>query len=375
MSQPTYQARDVINAPEIKARIAARSAERGDPADIAAWMGNHFYRHIIGNFSAPPPAVQRIRHWREIETRMPDPAPDWAHKALARLQEHSAPHPVWWIEPDSRALLALETRLLEFLYSRRGTALEGKLQRINCPQALARWALEHAQFTQKRELGLFDHHPDAVKPLLAGEHGMFVEFDRASPHLRLELARESQMMRHCVGQFSDRHALTGGYGEHYASACEQGRMRLFSYRSGHAHPHITVSAHVHSDGSVRIDQIKGKQNRPPVERYRNDVIALLNHLHTDDHIPSDAAELGLLRRPEHLRQNGAPAWCCAHDLQSEAECLWLLGTRPELLDDRHLHPPLMQWLMAARQGNIPAALTRITCTPALQETLALAEQA
>jgi len=52
MSHSSYQPRNVFNAPVIKEHIARRSARRRDPADIAAWLLNHFYRHIIGNFTA-----------------------------------------------------------------------------------------------------------------------------------------------------------------------------------------------------------------------------------------------------------------------------------------------------------------------------------
>jgi len=381
MSSPSraYQPRDVINAPEIKARIAARSAGRGDNAEIAAWMGNHFYRHVIGNFNADPPALQPIRHWSEIEAKYPFSAPEWAHKAIERLKRQPpAPDPGqplgWWIEPDSAPLLALETRLLEFLHSRRGTALEGKLQRINCPQALARWTLEHLEFAQKRERGLAEHQPGAVKPILQGEHGNFVEFDPKSPQLRLEMAYESQMMRHCLGQFADPKALTGGYGEQYASACEAGRMRLFSYRSGQAHPHITISAHVLKDGTLSIDQIKGKQNRPPVERYHNDVLALLNHLPTDETGASDALAMRLVRRPDVLCRQGLPAWCRVSELTAQPEHLWLLNAHPELVDLQHLETPLMQWLIAARHDKVPDALfTQMPRTAALQSALELAQ--
>jgi len=375
--QRAYKPRDVINAPEIKARIAARSAGRGDNDEIAAWMGNHFYRHVIGNFNADPPALQPIRHHSEIEAKYQISAPEWAHKAIERLKRQPPPAPGqtlgWWIEPDSEPLLALETRLVEFLHSRCGTALEGKLQRINCPQALARWTLEHLEFAQKRERGEAEHQPDAVKPLLQGEHGIFVEFDPESPRLRLEMAYESQMMRHCLGQFADPKALTGGYGEQYASACEQGRMRLFSYRSGQAHPHITISAHVLKDGSLRIDQIKGKQNRPPVERYHNDVLALLNHLNTDDTVPYDALSIHLVRRPDALRREARPAWCRASELTSQSEHLWLLHTHPGLIDVQHLQTPVMQWLIAARHGKVPEPLfAQMPRTPALHSALELA---
>src|SRR5260370_38069032 len=83
------------------------------------------------------------------------------------------------------------------------------------------------------------------------------------------------------------------YGEHYAEACEQGRLRLFSYRTGTAQPRITVSAQVRDDGRLRIDQIKGKQNRPPIARYLADVLALLNHLDTDGEAPADALAMGI----------------------------------------------------------------------------------
>ena len=135
---------------------------RGDSQEIAAWLANHFYRHVIGNLDADPPAVQPISTQAELLRlhRRTEPAA-WA---LERLRAHAArqppPHespaagasaPLWWVEPDSAPLLALESRLLEFLSTRRGTALQGKLQRINCPQALARWTLEHLAFARKRK--------------------------------------------------------------------------------------------------------------------------------------------------------------------------------------------------------------------------------
>ena len=115
---------------------------------------------MIGNLDADPPAVQPISTQAELLRlhRRTEPAA-WA---LERLRAHAArqppPHespaagasaPLWWVEPDSAPLLALESRLLEFLSTRRGTALQGKLQRINCPQALARWTLEHLAFARK----------------------------------------------------------------------------------------------------------------------------------------------------------------------------------------------------------------------------------
>lgn len=382
-----YRPRDVVNAPDIKQRIRERSAARGDSQEIAAWLANHFYRHVIGNLDADPPAVQPISTQAELLRlhRRTEPAA-WA---LERLRAHAARQPplqdspgagasapLWWVEPDSAPLLALESRLLEFLSTRRGTALEGKLQRINCPQALARWTLEHLAFARKSESGWAEHRPGAVRPLLRGQLGVFVEFDAQSPDLRAEMAYESQMMRHCLGQFSARGALRGGYGEHYAEACEQGRLRLFSYRTGTAQPRITVSAQVRDDGRLRIDQIKGKQNRPPIARYLADVLALLNHLDADGEAPADALAMGIVRRPAHLLASGhTGAWCAASELHTEAEQLWLLQAHPALLEQLDIRSPLMQWLVAARRDTVPVpAFERMPRSAALQQSLELARR-
>ncbi|MFG0594025.1 hypothetical protein ACF8OH_05885 [Delftia sp. WSY_9] len=382
-----YRPRDVVNAPDIKQRIRERSAARGDSQEIAAWLANHFYRHVIGNLDADPPAVQPISTQAELLRlhRRTEPAA-WA---LERLRAHAARQPplqdspaagasapLWWVEPDSAPLLALESRLLEFLSTRRGTALEGKLQRINCPQALARWTLEHLAFARKSESGWAEHRPGAVRPLLRGQLGVFVEFDAQSPDLRAEMAYESQMMRHCLGQFSARGALRGGYGEHYAEACEQGRLRLFSYRTGTAQPRITVSAQVLDGGRLRIDQIKGKQNRPPIARYLADVLALLNHLDADGEAPADALAMGIVRRPAHLLASGhTGAWCAASELHTEAEQLWLLQAHPALLEQLDIRSPLMQWLVAARRDTVPVpAFERMPRSAALQQSLELARR-
>ena len=76
-----YKARDVVNAPAIKERIKARSTERGDTADIAAWLTNHFSRHVIGNVQADAPALQRIDSARELQDLMGRKEPPaWAQE-------------------------------------------------------------------------------------------------------------------------------------------------------------------------------------------------------------------------------------------------------------------------------------------------------
>ena len=373
-----YKARDVVNAPAIKQRIKERSAERGDAADVAAWLGNHFYRHVVGNLQADEPAVLRIadaRQLQELAGRQEPPA--WALERLARKQAGFELPDLWWVQPDSAALLALETRLVEFLSTRKGTSLEGKLQRVNCPQALARWTLEHLAFEKKQNSGRVEHSQSAVHGLLRGQHGTFVEFDGTSAQMRQEMAYESQMMGHCVGQFADRKQFQGGYGEHYAEGLLSGKMRLFSYRTGSAQPRITVNAFVQKDGTLQIEQIKGKQNRPPIARYVPDVVALLNHLPLNDEVPDDALAMGVLRRPAHFLQANPQLtpWCSVQDLSSDAEQLWLMQQHPELLVKLDLQSPLMQWMVAARKDSVDnEVLEKMPKSAALKTTLQLARK-
>lgn len=351
-----YAARDVLNAPAIKAAIARRSERRADPDEIREWLLNHFYRYAVGNLTAPPPAVLAVASLdRARELLGAAPLPGW----LLRCFRHGAPdRPLWWVDPEGEQLLALEARLTEFLGARRGTPLEGKLARINCPQALAMWQAEHAEFAARTAAGWREHRPAAVRTLWQGELGQFVEMLPDSPLLRAEMAYESQMMRHCLGQFEDRRKLAGGYGEHYASACEAGRLRLFSYRTGAAQPHITLSAEVTESG-LRIDQIKGKQNRPPVARYRGEVLGFLNSLPTCAGVSRDCAGLGVVR--------GRLGWCAVSELVDEADQLRLVHEHPALVRELPRPSALVQWVVAARS---PALLEGLALAPAVALALA-----
>lgn len=359
--QTAYLARNVVNAPEIKARITERSQQRGDSGDIGTWLQNHFYRYVVGNFVAPPPAVQPIHTIDDLQRRYRNGPPPWAMALVARAaatRKDGAEPALWWINPEGDAILALETRLLEFLQSRVGTSLQGKLMRINCPQALERWEQEHRAFETKQLAGWRSHNPQAVAPLWQGSNGEFVELLPTSKALREEMAYESQMMRHCLGQFANRRHLTGGYGEHYAESCEQGRMRIFSYRTGQQQPRITINAWVQDDGRLRIDQIKGKQNRPPIDRYRADVLGFLNHLSTSDYTPDDALGMRLVRVVSR--------WYVVEDLVEEADQLQLWRRQPGLLQYLRQLTPLVQWLAATRDSGI---LESHAITPALAHAL------
>ena len=333
-----YAPRNLLNAESLKRRLAQRSEARGDDAPVRAWLLNHFYRQLVGNFEP----AQRVRSLEEAATLLEGQAPPaWVGRHLEQLAKADEAVALVWVDPEHPAVLEQEAMLVEFLASRKGTALEGKLERINCPQALVLWHQEHARMAARHAQGWRQSRPEAVRRVVECAEHALVELIPDSPYLREEMAFESYVMRHCLGQFADRRALCGGYGEHYAEALEGGRMRIFSLRDNQGQPHITLSLLVQSDGSLCVEQLKGKQNRPPVARYLEDVLTCLNALGTDRHTPADCLAIGIVRCEA--------GWCRLESVTDPGTQAHLIGQHPQLFDRFDAPSPLVEWLVAARQ--------------------------
>ncbi len=338
-----YAPRNALNAADLKAGIDSRSRARGDALEVRAWLLNHFYRHVVANFNPARPieslddargalAPTALPAW--VSARFNPPADATGDRSAA------TPAPVVWVDPAHPQLLALEARLVEFLQSRSGTSLAGKLDRINCPQALDLWEKEHARMAARIERGWRESRPDALRPLLSMPSGQFVEFRHDSALLRSEMAYESFIMRHCLGQFANPQALEGGYGQQYAEAIEAQRMRLISLRDTNGQPHITISLLARADGSFEVEQVKGKQNRPPVERYLHEVVACLNAIGTNDIVPADCIAIGIVRTTK--------GWVRIEEVDDEASQARLVVRYPQLFERLAAPPPAVEWLVAAR---------------------------
>ncbi|MGC5701276.1 hypothetical protein J4P02_13850 [Pseudomonas sp. NFXW11] len=340
----SYAPRNLLNADQLKAGIQQRSQQRGDEAPVQGWLLNHFYRHLVGNFE---PARQ-IHSLEDAAVALAsDALPAWVSgyfKAAAKSPDGDTAAQLVWIDPQEPQLLQQEARLVEFLTSRKGTALEGKLERITCPQALALWEKEHAQMAVRVEQGWRQSSREALTTVLAGPGHNWVELRPESPLLRAEMAFESYVMRHCLGQFANRRELLGGYGERYAEAVEQHNMRVFSLRDAQGQPHITVSLIIQEDRTLTVEQVKGKQNRPPVERYFQDVLQLLNSLGTDSQTPADCIAIGLVRTES--------GWLRIEEVSDAQAQTRLVARYPQLY--RRLEKPsaMVEWLVAARQAEL-----------------------
>lgn len=343
-----YAPRNVLNAPEIKNAIQTRSEKRQDSDEIKAWLGNHFFRHVVANFVSNPPEMLEIKTLEQAKDYDKNVhLPAWLLKNLSpssKSNQHSIKtssgfdQKIWWIDPSGSLLLQLEQRLLEFLSSRQGTSLEGKLERVNCPQALAIWSAEHTKFENSHLSGWREHSPDAVQVILSLQEAVLYELLPSSPQFRSELVYESQYMRHCLGRFQDLHALKGGYGEHYANLCEQGKLRIFCYRTGQNQPKITISGFVNEQGQLCLDQIKGKQNIAPVAKYYSHLLDILNFLPCDLSTPSDALAIGLVRLPT--------AWKFVSDIKDESEQAFVVMKYPQLTQNIQSPCVWVQWLIA-----------------------------
>ena len=105
-------------------------------------------------------------------------------------------------------------------------------------------------------------------------------------------------------------------------------------------------------GQLVIDQIKGKQNRPPIARYRDDVLAFLNTVPTTGETCPDALGMGVVRTPE--------GWCPLSEVRDPGVQAALAWRHPALLGQWVAPAPAAQWLAAARD---PAALRERSAAP------------
>ncbi|HEF5872479.1 TPA: hypothetical protein SAY52_006714 [Burkholderia cenocepacia] len=377
-----YRPRDVVNAPDIKAAIARRSTERGDPAEIRAWLGNHFFRWVVGAFEQAQPLVS-LADYRAL-AGADRPAPEWLVRrfraqsgavasatspaspaspasgpvsgppADATLPPAARPAPLYFIDPEHMLLIDRERVLVEFLRSRAGTRLAQKLQRITCAMALDMWEREHQRMQARRDKGWVPSSGLALREVLRTPNGIVFEFIGDHAALREELAYESYYMQHCLGQFADRRRLRGGYGEQYAQAARDGRLRLFTLRGAGNQPHVTISLQASSEG-LRIDQIKGKQNRHPVRRYADDVRQFLRTLAPRGERHPDCEGMGLVFEPDAPGATTG-AWTFVTDVRSPDHLLSVMSANFHLIEHFEQPPAVLQWLLLR---NAPYALGQL----------------
>ncbi|MDO5692573.1 MAG: DUF1266 domain-containing protein [Pseudomonadota bacterium] len=335
-----YQPRNVVNAPHIRRAIDARAQRRQDPPEIRDWLGNHFFRWCVGSFAHTVP-VDSVRRWALCQPELAPPA--WFVRHL-QAQEGAAAEPPHYIDPEHPRLIDAERQMLEFLHALRGRRLAGKLHKITYFEALARWHQDHERMARQRRAGWAPSSPEAFRVELETAQGRFVEFVSAGDLLRSEMAYESFHMQHCVGEFEDRENLRGGYGDFYARSIEQGQRRIFSLRDAGNQPHVTLSL-IQELGEWRLEQVKGKQNRPPSAKYVPGVLSFLNHLALGIDGVADCAALGLMHLPAEAASADAPRIVPFHAHLHLPQAQRLLAEQAALIA-RHPNPGVREYWLA-----------------------------
>ena len=350
-----YQPRDVVNAPQIKAAIEARSAARGDASEVHQWLRSHFFRWVVGSFdhaiALHGPADYQRAAGAQAEL------PPWLRKrwlrgSPAQTTDAAAPvPPCYHIDPEHPLLVDRERVLVEFLQSRAGTRHAGKLNRISCFTALALWEEEHRRMQTRRNRGWVPSSGLALRECLRTPNGIIFEFDGQHAALREEMAYESFHMQHCLGQFARMDKLRGGYGEHYAKAVQAGALRLFTLRSASNQPHVTLSLRL-QDGSLRIDQIKGKQNRDPIRRYADDVLAFRRALALPGERHADCEGMGIVHEvaseaegADAVPETDRAGWKFITDVRDTGFLLSAMTANLYLIEHFERPPAALQWLL------------------------------
>jgi len=95
------------------------------------------------------------------------------------------------------------------------------------------------------------------------------------------LVTEGNLMGHCVGQ--------GGYCEGVTG----GRKKIYSLRDAKGEPHATIEVTPLDNGFPLIQQIKGKQNAPPVDKYLPAIQDFVTSNRWASIKPDDAPNAGL----------------------------------------------------------------------------------
>jgi hypothetical protein len=330
-----YLPRNVVNAPELKVSITTRSLTRRDPACVQAWLENHFFRWLVGSFGH---AVE-IQSMQQLALILggADQVPAW----FIKQSSAGTIAATFYIDAVHPELRATENKLVEFLNARRGTRLAEKLQRITCPMALDMWQKEHARMQAKRGKGWVPSSGLGLREMAATANGHWFEFIPNSAQLREEMAYESYHMRHCLGQFANIKHLSGGYGEQYANQTEQGQLRLFTLRGPGNLPHVTISLRQLENG-VEIDQIKGKQNCPPIQEYNADVLQWLQQNVPQGQRHPDCDSMGLVFEPDEATGG---RWKFIHEAQDLNLVLNMATHHPHLINHFERPPAALQWLL------------------------------
>lgn len=338
--------RNIINPGQLSSALHARAEKRAP--SVQAWLSKQFCRWCLSHFNELQPVTQVDEYQRLVG----ETAPVWFIHKLEQGQTFD------YLDPNHPKLRELETKLAEFLSGLVGSNEERKFPRYTVEQILAKWEADHQRMQQKRSEGWCETDGSGRRQVFALEQLHVIEFISSGRSLRAELSNESYWMRHCVGQFSDKTTLSGGYGESYAQAIEDRRMRIFSLRDKQDQPHATLSFDIREHKAsgepyLAVEQIKGKQNQPPITKYVDTIVAFLNDLEVQDVHHRDCHIMGVFRHQKLISPIA--------EIDDPATRFHAVSLNPELIFTLPNITPALRWAALRTHPNIVEKLP--DCSP------------
>ncbi len=248
----------------------------------------------------------------ELE-RLPDDAPDWTAAALERGEILYSFEPTLELKEDVEHLVDY----LNWVHDTATTDIPKDVDQYNqrkqlkfeAEKTLKGFDQNRYSFEQAIELGdtwledITNPESDiskiiatpAIKPedtKTADEPGTVIAVDLSDGFVIRELqsaeslTREGNLMKHCIGA--------------YSTDVKAGKKKIYSLRDSANEPHITFEV---SDGGV--GQAKGKNNRPPTQKYVPYFLTALQKLkvppNTRHDESSDLSRMGILWSAEEQR--------------------------------------------------------------------------
>jgi len=257
------QGRNIINIEEIKIYLNNFALERNLSTAICSWVQKSFLRWVINHFT-PVQAVHTVKHY---ELLMEKKVPSWF--------DPNQNINFYFIDIKHPDFLDYLTTCVEFLGSR-DKRMVPKFPRMTVEHVLEKHRQEHLRIEEKKKK-FIETSQEGLEEVFRYENLHVVKFLKEHEELPLEMARESALMQHCLGRFTDVEKAKGGYGSYYYNLIKNQEITLYSLRDEKNMPHATISV-TKKHNKLWLDQIKGKQNLAPVERYVPASIAFFNHI-------------------------------------------------------------------------------------------------
>ena len=274
------QGRNVINIKELKNHITNFSHKKKLSPTIESWLLKTFIRWLINYY----PQVEVVQSIERYKLLVKGKVPSWFVPQSSGIE-------FIYIDTQHSSFLELLTKCSEFLASR-DKNIEHKFPRMTVEQVLIKHQKEHLRM-QKKAQYLIETSGEALEKVFSFENFQVVKFLVNHKELSLEMARESMLMQHCLGEFDNIQTGEGGYGSYYIDLIRKEEIILYSLRDEKNMPHVTISLQKDANG-LWLEQIKGKQNLAPIARYVPASVAFLNHLKVQHHYHYDCLEMGVV---------------------------------------------------------------------------------